>query len=663
METPLEIPSSWPDQTSASWDDGGNCLIVSAPPSEKEGWVEKRFLPLARIYFEQQHAGKNLVVVQNGGAEKSDLLIRVQRSVYEQIVEPQKIVPIQIYLFQHWLPVLGASAFWVTAAMRQVSFISKADDDCVVKPISSRSLARWAPLKHVQVNEWLSKEGFTCWFFKKTKDSYDDVPPEYTVWSQVPVAPHHLSFIENYVQKNHAAEAPAEILESLLEKTGEIRRVKPGDLQIPPAYLQNRRTVLDILAAYYPSTLSNLVSDLALQLEHQITRPNLSITLPHYFFQCYMDDLNPNEAALIWYLRSLYKEEGGAEVTFSGYKAVEDALGCGNRTPKRLLEKCLCAEEEEASVTWDPLYQPDRSLKNWLSAAYLGEYRRGFPREYTINVRTTEPIHTDDQGRYERLLSKSMTEMAKKEEETVPPNKGTQNQTGDAHFRTPSEDSPLAHFQTGDTQNRTEGTQNHTGGAPIRTGAGQKETGEPRNSEHLNIPTTNKSFNGSSNDSVIPPPKEKPVVGVNEINVEKLLGFGSYKHSEKKKLLELIQRNQKLFLAWIIRNHITGADFPVRLAVSNLREGNLTEDKYLELAALGWGITAQLAGATENDLSMWDLGVYEAEEGRSELISAFRGLSKPARKEIVKLRDTNYVEIFENVRKTSETVHPQSKDL
>jgi len=284
METPLEIPGSWIDEPSAKWDESENCLIVTAPPVDKEGWIDKRFLPLARIYFEQQFTGKSLVIIQKGGPDKTDLLLRVQRSVYDQVVEPNKIVPVQIYMFQHWLPVLGASAFWVTAAMRQVSFVSRADESCVVKPISSRVLARWTPLRHVQVNEWLSKEGYTSWFFKKTKDSYEDVPPEYTVWSQIPIAPHHLFFIEQYVQQYREEEAPATILDSLLDKTGEIRRVKPGEMDLPKNYSSKRRTVLDIIAENFPGKISDRAADLALQLEHQVTRPNLAITIPHYFF-------------------------------------------------------------------------------------------------------------------------------------------------------------------------------------------------------------------------------------------------------------------------------------------------------------------------------------------------------------------------------------------
>jgi hypothetical protein len=131
--------------------------------------------------------------------------------------------------------------------------------------------------------------------------------------------------------------------------------------------------------------------------------------------------------------------------------------------------------------------------------------------------------------------------------------------------------------------------------------------------------------------------------------LEKLLGFGSYKHNEKKNLVKLIEKNQDLFLAWLIRNHISDAKFPVRLAVKNVQEGNETEDQYLELARLGWGITAQLASVKENDLSMWDLGLDEDYEDQEELIKVYKQLSKPAKKELNKLSKTNYREIVNNI--------------
>jgi hypothetical protein len=97
-----------------------------------------------------------------------------------------------------------------------------------------------------------------------------------------------------------------------------------------------------------------------------------------------------------------------------------------------------------------------------------------------------------------------------------------------------------------------------------------------------------------------------------------------------------------MFLSWIIRNHITAAKFPVRLAVKNIQEGNETEDQYLDLARLGWGITAQLASVSEHDLSMWGLGLDDDYEDQEYLIQVYKKLSKPAKKELIKLRDTNY---------------------
>ncbi|MGB2956309.1 MAG: hypothetical protein WBB64_10130 [Anaerolineales bacterium] len=658
-QTPLEIPETWTKDTSAHWDSEELSLIVTVPLDTNEIWLARRFLPLAKIYFGQGQEQKHLVVQRKGRVGQDDLLVRVQRSVYDQVVDPNKLVPVQIYMFQHWLPVLGAAPFWVAAAMRQVSFVAIAEDDSVLKPISSRVLAKWAPLKHVQVSEWLNKKGFSSWFYKKVKDGYEDVPPEYTVWSQIPLAPHHLVWIENFINQYKDEESAASILESLLDRTSEIRRVKPGDVDIPSSISEKRRTVLDVVSEYFPGKISKNVSELENQLVHQITRPNLAVTIPHYFYKKYMDELSPNEAALIWYLRSLYREDESAEVHFSGYRSLEIALGCGNRTPKRLIEKCMHSPESGEGNSWETQYSPELSLSNWLSAEYKEEYKKGYPREYSIKIRATEPIHNDDIGYFNRLLKGHLESSRDTENDS---NKGaqirtegTQNQTGDEqkYRETKSgSDSEGTQFRTGDAQNLTGDTQ-------IQTGEEQSQTGNPRISEHYNNSNTNKSLTNSFNNYLIPlqPDTSDPelstdttVVGIWNINLDKLLGFGSYKHNEKKKIIVLIKKTPELFLAWIIRNHITAAKFPVRLAVKNLQEGNSTEDQYLELARLGWEISAQLASVYENDLSMWELGLDEDYEDQEELIQAYKKLSKPAKKGINKLRETDYSQLVENVK-------------
>ena len=653
-QTPLAIPETWSKETKAHWDSEELSLVVTVPKDTNEVWLDRRFLPLAKIYFGEKHKEKHLVLQRKGRAGMDDLLVRIQRNVYEEIIEPQKIVPVQIYLFQHWLPVLSASPFWVTTAMRQVSFISKTEEDKVVKLISSRVLAKWTPLHYVQVSDWLNKGGYTCWFFKKIKESYEDVPPEYQVWSQIPVAPHHLAWIEIYFKRHMNELSALEIVDSLLDRTGEIRRVKPGEMSIPDSYINQRKTVLDIITELFPGMMGQGISDLVLQLEHQITRPNLAVTIPHYFYK-FMDFLNPNEAALIWYLRSLYKEDEGNEVTFSGYRAIETALGCGNRTPQRLIDKCIQPEETVDGFRWEAVYDPDLSLRNWLSAEYLGNYKKGTAKIFTIRIRVTEPIHRDDERYYQRLIQRQVAEGTSisdsNKEDTQFRTRDTQNQTRDTQNNTGEDINQDAQFQTG-------GTHNQTGDTQIRPGEKQNQTVPPRISEHLNNSTTNNSLTDSFNESLIPPPPDKndhdlstdvSVVGVREINLEKLLGFESYKHTEKKKLVELIKENQVQFLAWFIRNHITAAKFPVHLAVKNIQEGNATEDQYLELAALGWGSILQLVGVNENDLSMWDLGVIDDYEDQNELIQVYQKLSKTAKKEIEKLRETSYSEIVENV--------------
>jgi hypothetical protein len=142
-------------------------------------------------------------------------------------------------------------------------------------------------------------------------------------------------------------------------------------------------------------------------------------------------------------------------------------------------------------------------------------------------------------------------------------------------------------------------------------------------------------------------------VEVREINIEKLLGFSSYKHNEKKKIINSIEQKQELFLAWIISGYISDAKYPVRLAVHNIKEGNEVENQYLELARLGWRNTAQLASVNAHIMDTWDGGYYyeneEINDDEGELKKIYMHLSKLAKNEIDKLRETSFVEMIDNV--------------
>ena len=637
----LGIPEDWTQETSAQWSPDEQSLIVTVPPAADNDWINRRLFPIANILFQEKHNKKRLVIQKKGEGAPNELLVKVHRDAYEHVVCPRKMIPVPFYLLHHWLPVLGAAPFWVVIALIQQSFVNtvnKEKESSVQKRISTRELSYWAPLSHNQISSHLKKGGFSSWFYIKEKDGYQDVPPEYKVWSQLPVAPHHLAWIDNYFRNSKKEESAVSLLESLLDQTGDIRRVKFGDIDIPASFDSQRMSLLDIVVNHYPGKQDQLVYDLVTQLEHQVVRPNLFLSIPHYFFDKYGGSLRPNEAALIWYLRSLYKDDDSDSHKFSGYSQLGVSLGCGLKTVQRMIDSCAPDDDEPITSSWNFSFVENSALRNWLSVQFVSHNKNGAADKYSIGVRTTEPIHQDDNGLYVQLVE-DLLSLSQSSETDADPQPG-QNIT-------PNEGNPIP--QPG--QNITPDEEEDK---PL---PGQTITPNLVKPLHLKS-SYNDSLNASINDSLIPPLPSTAdhstqngykVVGVGEINLEKLLGFGSYKHNEKKKLVNLIEKNQEDFLAWIMRNHITAAKFPVRLAVKNVQEGNETEDHYLEISKMGWEIAAEMVRVSEHDMDMWKEGIFDDDEGREYLAEIFRKISKLALKAIKDLKDTDFMQLVENV--------------
>jgi len=671
----LGIPEEWSQETSAHWGSDHQSLIVTVPASAADDWINRRFLPIANILFQEKHKEKRLVIQKKGEGKPNELLVKVHKDAYEHVVRPRRMIPVPFYLLHHWLTVLGAAPFWVVIALIQQSFVNtvnKEKENSVQKRISTRELSYWAPLSYRQISRYLNKEGFSGWFYKKEKEGYQDVPPEYKVWSQLPIAPHHLAWVDNYFRDSKKGEPAVSLIESLLDKTGDIRRVKFGDIDIPESFSSKRISLLDIVLGHYPGEQDPLIYDLVTQLEHQVVRPNLFLSIPHYFFEKYGGVLKPNEAALIWYLRSLYKDEDSDSFSFSGYSQLCSSLGCSSMTIRRLLASCAPADDEPVSSSWNYSFVDNPVLRNWLSVLHISHNNNGAADKYTIGVRATEPIHQDDNDIYSQMVEDLLAIDRDKDEspqlsQTVPPEEeGTDSQPSQSV--TPDEEAP----EPQPSQNVTPG-QDGPDSQPSQIVPPPLQKGTPP-SHNVTLPSQNitpnlnntshlkssykSPLNASINDSLIPPlpssadqasQNVSKVVGVGEINLEKLLGFGSYKHNEKKNLANIIINNQEIFLAWIMRNHITNAKFPVRLAVKNLQEGNETEDHYLEIAKLGWGIAAEMVRVREHEMDMWTMGIIDEDEGSEYLSEIFRKLSKLAIKAIKDLKETNFEQMVENV--------------
>jgi len=677
----LGIPDDWSQETSAQWSSDQQSLIVTVPSSADDEWINRRLLPIANILFQEKHDKKRLVIQKKGEGEKNELLVKVHKDAYEYVVRPRKMIPVPFYLLHHWLPVLGAAPLWVVIAMIQQSFVNtvnKEKDRSVSKRISTRELSYWAPLSYRQISRYINKEDFSGWFYTKEKEGYQDVPPEYKVWSQLPISPHHLAWIDNYCRDFKMGGSAVSLLEDLLDKTGDIRRVKFGDIDIPDSFASQRISVLDTVLGHYPGKQDQIVYDLATQLEHQVVRPNLFISIPHYFFENYGGVLKPNEAALVWYLRSLYKDDDSDSFSFSGYSQLCSSLGCSSMTVRRLLASCAPADDESVSSSWNYSFVDDPVLRNWISVQLISHNNNGASDKYTIRVRATEPIHQDDNDTYSQMVEDLLSIAHDKDEnsqpsQSVPPDKEvTDSQPSqnvppneDIPTRQPSQSVPPGKEGTDSqpSQNVPQPLQEGTPPSHNDTLPSQNITPNLNNTSHLKS-SIKESLNTPLIESLIPPlpstanqaaQNVSKVVGVGEINLDKLLGFGSYKHNEKKNLVELISKNQEVFLAWIIRNHITDAKFPVRLAVKNVQEGNETENHYLELARLGWGMVAELVRVSEHiqDDGRGNIRLFfyenddELEYGY--LKEFFREISNPAKKEIEKLGETSFAEMVENV--------------
>ena len=285
IDTPLGASPEWMEEVQVRWGSQGAHLLLKVPQSTDPLWLKKKFLPVANIFFNQMQGGQGRLIVEfEKGPVDEDVRLKAERGAYESIVHPEKLLPVSIYMFQHWLPVLEPSAFWVALAMRQSAFVSKATSPLVGKRISLRDLARWIPMHYSSVRRAMLRDGFLSWFFTETQEGYEDLAPEYAVYVEYPLAPHHLSWIETFLQKGIGeGKRMEELLKELLDLTREIRQIKHGELEYPQEYELERRSVLDLVSSYRSGEVNSVIHDLSSQLNREITRDYLTVSIPHYF--------------------------------------------------------------------------------------------------------------------------------------------------------------------------------------------------------------------------------------------------------------------------------------------------------------------------------------------------------------------------------------------
>jgi AraC-like DNA-binding protein len=113
---------------------------------------------------------------EEGAVTQQDLqhLQGVYLDAYNAIVEPHRIFPVHSYTLRRWVPILGASGFWLLIAFQQACFRNEHGNDWCVT--SRENLAEEAGLSRTTVHRYIRDDDYqkyklTRWVFPPSLDA------------------------------------------------------------------------------------------------------------------------------------------------------------------------------------------------------------------------------------------------------------------------------------------------------------------------------------------------------------------------------------------------------------------------------------------------------------------------------------------------------------
>ena len=313
----------------------------------------------------------------------------IQRA-YDAVVRPNAILPIPKYFMDHWLPLLGTSRAWVTLSFRQVAFVSRSGNLEVPVRTTLRKLGRWCGLSHVRVHQVLKNPGHLTWFVRNLEGDLAErrtprsEPPTYMVRSDIPLTPKDQARLTLWLEERspiddldwvHALEEAIEARESDL----------PKDHPLPEISLTVQQMVYAQRGDDTP--LPPSLDEACTELHSRWVQPERVTLATHYFMVRWLPDLSPGLGWLVLYLRSrTYLQEDlqvGQVWVSGGWKGIAAALGVSRKSLSRWLR----------SDTAKLFFKRRENAEDLTNR-----------RNILLYVRMSEPIHPNDQERYESLL-------------------------------------------------------------------------------------------------------------------------------------------------------------------------------------------------------------------------------------------------------------------
>lgn len=278
---------------------------------------------------------KGLQQSNSNGDQRIDIEAVAERA-RDVIICSYKVIKIPDYFMDAWLPLLGASRWFLTLAFRQVAFIHNCKERTGQQFVSAttRRLGQWAGLSHTQVKRLLKKPQFLDWFVTRKEAGNNTTAGFYGVRIDIPLTPADQYRIRRFFE----AEAPTTD-EEWYSALSRAISVKGSDLPNDYVAPKGPRTIQQLAMEMGLSDLTESLDRACDELHERWTRPTFS-QVTHYWIKNWLPELTPSLGAFILYCRKNCREDGQVgQLKDIDYGVVGRELGVTSRSIRYYISK------------------------------------------------------------------------------------------------------------------------------------------------------------------------------------------------------------------------------------------------------------------------------------------------------------------------------------
>ena len=291
---------------------------------------------------------RELISQSQNEMEAMNLEVRYP-SIYQQIIQPERVVRFPVYLFR-WLPYVGAQTIFIVLALWQEYYL--AQNQAVGNPgkqvsVRAERVCQWAGISRAQYFRILKTNNHLSWFMQKmdTRHEMDQQSGkikksanQYQLYD-LPLTPGDAEDLRNYLITNQIDQFPEKVLQKTIQcPPKEILRYPyrlPSEefATQQPQYFTVQQIVQELIGKPLNKKISALVNQLAMRLQ----TPDRFQMVSWYFLQHWLPTLGADAAMFILLLRNLsYFNEQMGEVRnelwiHGGYEEIANWLGIQNK--------------------------------------------------------------------------------------------------------------------------------------------------------------------------------------------------------------------------------------------------------------------------------------------------------------------------------------------